>query len=82
VVKDGVPAGSVQRTLRSAGGELLESVNLFDVYRGPSLEEGSRSLAFRLRFCAMDHTLTDQEIGVLRSTCIEAAAKGYRARLR
>jgi len=82
VVKDGVPAGSVQRTLRSAGGELLESVSLFDVYRGPSLEEGSRSLAFRLRFCAMDHTLTDQEIGVLRSKCIEAAAKGYRARLR
>ena len=51
MVPDEVPAGRVEATLAGAGGELLESVELFDVYRGESLGEGARSLAFRLRFC-------------------------------
>ncbi len=82
VVEEAVPAGSVERTLRRAGGELLESVGLFDVYRGPSVDEGSRSLAFRLRFSALDRTLTDDEMGRLRSACIDAVVTAHRARLR
>ena len=82
VVEDTVPAGSVERTLRRAGGDLLESVVLFDVYRGPSVDEGSRSLAFRLRFSALDRTLTDEEMGQLRQACIDAVAAAHRARLR
>jgi phenylalanyl-tRNA synthetase beta chain len=82
VVADEVPAGSVEHTLRRAGGDELESVGLFDVYRGPSVEVGSRSLAYRLRFCALDRTLTDEEIGTLRTTCIEAVESEHRAELR
>ncbi len=82
VVRDEVPAGSVERTLRDAGGDLLESVELFDVYRGASLAEGARSLAFHLRFCALDRTLTDEEVGVLRAGCIEAVAGEHQASLR
>ncbi len=82
VVPDAVPAGSVEQTLRQTGGELLEAVELFDVYRGASLPEGSRSLAFHLRFCALDRTLTDEEIGGLRARCIEAVEGQYRASLR
>ena len=52
--------------LRIAGGDLLESVHLFDVYRGTGIDEGARSLAYRLRFCADDRTLTDDEVGGLR----------------
>jgi phenylalanyl-tRNA synthetase beta chain len=82
VVADGVPAGSVERTLRDAGGDELESVGLFDVYRGPSVEAGSRSLAYRLRFCALDRTLTDEEIGTLRNACIDAVESEHQATLR
>jgi phenylalanyl-tRNA synthetase beta chain len=60
----------------------LEAVELFDVYRGASLPEGSRSLAFHLRFCALDRTLTDEEIGRLRARCIETVEGQYRASLR
>ena len=74
VADDHVPAGRVGRVLAAAGGELLESVVLFDVFRGESIGEGRRSLAFRLRFCALDRTLTDAEVGSLRQACIEAAA--------
>jgi phenylalanyl-tRNA synthetase beta chain len=82
VVKDSIPAGSVERTLRKAGGDLLESIELFAVYRGPSVADGARSLAFRLRFCALDRTLTDQEVGALRAQSIAAAVRAHRAELR
>jgi phenylalanyl-tRNA synthetase beta chain len=82
VVPDDVPAGMVEATLIAAGGELLESVQLFDVYRGDSLAGGSRSLAYRLRFCALDRTLTDEEIGGLRAACIVSVEQSRRATLR
>ncbi len=82
VVEDRHPADAVADALRTAGGDLLESVTLFDVYRGPGIPEGARSLAYRLRFCAPDRTLTDEEVGVLRARCIEAVEEQFGAALR
>jgi phenylalanyl-tRNA synthetase beta chain len=50
-------------------------VELFDVYRGPGVKDGSRSLAFRLRLQKQGGTLTDSEIGDIRDKCIAAAQK-------
>jgi phenylalanyl-tRNA synthetase beta chain len=82
VVEDQHPADAVADELGNAGGDLLESVRLFDVYRGTGIQDGSRSLAYRLRFCADDRTLTDEEVGGLRAGCIEAVAKEFGAVLR
>jgi phenylalanyl-tRNA synthetase beta chain len=82
VADDAVAAARLQDVLRKAGTDLCESVELFDVYRGPGLEEGTRSLAFRLRFCALDHTLTDAELADLRQRCIEAVQASLPATLR
>ena len=79
VVEDRHPADVVAEALREAGDELLESVHLFDVYRGAGIEEGARSLAYRLRFCADDRTLTDEEVGGLRTRCIEAVTQEFGA---
>ncbi len=82
VVADQVPAASVEAALAEAAGELCESVELFDVYRGAGVGEGSRSLAYRLRFCALDRTLTDGEVAELRAQCIRAVESRFRAKLR
>ena len=82
VVGDEHPADAVAGALRAAGGELLESVHLFDVYRGTGIDVGARSLAYRLRFCADDRTLTDEEVGGLRSACIDAVTQEFGAVLR
>jgi len=82
VVPESVPAGSVVATLKRAGGDLLESVSLFDVYRGDSVPEGTRSLAYHLRFCALNRTLTDDEVGVERARCIEVVESAFGASLR
>ncbi len=81
-VDESTPAAAVEATLRDAAGPLLEGLRLFDVYRGPALAEGRRSLAYRLRFCALDHTLTDDEVAEARRRCIEAVEAGHPARLR
>jgi phenylalanyl-tRNA synthetase beta chain len=81
-VPDDVPAAAVERTLRDAGGELLEDVRLFDVYRGQGIDAGERSVAFRLRFCAQDRTLTDAEVGEIRARAIQAVESTHRAQLR
>jgi phenylalanyl-tRNA synthetase beta chain len=82
VVDDATPAGSVEETLATTGGDLLVDLALFDVYRGVGVPRGRRSLAFRLRFCALDHTLTDEEVGEVRQRCIEAVESEHPAALR
>jgi phenylalanyl-tRNA synthetase beta chain len=82
VVDDHVPAGGVEAALGRAGGDLLERVWLFDVYRGPGVPSGARSLAYRLRFGALDHTLTEGEIGAARQRCIDAVTREFGATLR
>lgn len=81
-VPESVPAGAVERTLREAAGELLADLELFDVYRGPGLAEGTRSLAFRLRFQAPDRTLTDADVADLRRRGIDAVQRSHAATLR
>ena len=82
VVDEGLAAAAVLDVLRGAGGELLEDVWLFDVFRGPQLGAGRRSLAFRVRFSALDHTLVEDELAALRARCIEAVESSLPARLR
>jgi phenylalanyl-tRNA synthetase beta chain len=81
-VDEAIPAAAVEATLREAAGPLLDDLRLFDVYRGPGLAGGRRSLAYRLRFCALDRTLTDEEVAEARRRCIERVETGHRARLR
>jgi phenylalanyl-tRNA synthetase beta chain len=68
--------------LVAAGGELLEAVRLFDVFRSDALGEGKVSLAFALRFRSAERTLTDEEIGALRQACIAAVVRDHAAELR
>jgi phenylalanyl-tRNA synthetase beta chain len=76
VVPDGVPAEQVRAALADGAGELLESVRLFDVYTGPQVAEGHRSLALALRFRAHDHTLTAAETAAARDAAVaEATAR-------
>ncbi len=57
-----VSTSSVSDRIREVGGELLERVTVFDLYRGDGVAEGHRSLAFRLRLQSLDRTLRDKEV--------------------
>jgi phenylalanyl-tRNA synthetase beta chain len=75
IVDDEVPAAAVERALRAGAGPLLESIWLFDIYAGPQIGAGKKSLAYALRFRAPDRTLTDAEAAAARDTAVAAAAE-------
>jgi phenylalanyl-tRNA synthetase beta chain len=81
VVADETPAATVEAAVREGGAPLLESVEIFDVYRGEQVGAAEKSLALRLSFRAADRTLTDAEVGERRGA-IEAALAEIGGRLR
>jgi phenylalanyl-tRNA synthetase beta chain len=81
-VDDDVPAAAVEDAIRAAGGDLLWSVRLFDVYRGQGVADGKRSLAYTLRLQAADRTLTDADVASARQQIIDAVQTQLPAALR
>ncbi len=79
VVAESVPAAAVETALREGAGQLLESLRLFDVYTGPQVGDGMKSLAFAMRFRAPDRTLTEAEIGAARDAAVAVAAERHGA---
>ncbi len=79
VVDASVPAAAVEAALREGAGDLLESLRLFEVYTGPQIGEGRKSLNFALRFRAPDRTLTETETGAARDAAVAAAAEAVGA---
>lgn len=75
VLAEEVPAQRIDRAIRQGAGSLVVSVTLFDVFRGGSLETGTRSLAYRVRLQAPDRTLTESDISERREAIIAAVAK-------
>ncbi|GGL09182.1 phenylalanine--tRNA ligase subunit beta [Mangrovihabitans endophyticus] len=82
VVDAAVPAADVEAALGAGAGELLESVQLFDVYTAERLGAGKRSLAYKLTFRAADRTLTVEEAVAARDAAVAAAASRVGAALR
>jgi phenylalanyl-tRNA synthetase beta chain len=65
-VPEEADAARVRGAVIDGGGELLRSAEIFDLYRGEQVGEGSKSLALRLEFRAPDRTLTDEEVAERR----------------
>lgn len=62
VMPESVTAAAVSELIKGTAGETLESIALFDVYRGKGIEDGHKSLAFALMFRAAERTLQDAEV--------------------
>ncbi|MCT7951797.1 phenylalanine--tRNA ligase subunit beta [Ancylothrix sp. C2] len=77
-----VPVGDIERSICKAAGGLLESVELFDEYRGVNVPEGQRSLAFRLVYRVNDRTLTDTDVEPVQQKVRDALIKNFSVTLR
>ncbi len=82
VVDADVPAQAVIDAVADGAGELLEAVSLFDVYTGPQIGDGRKSLTLALRFRAADRTLTEDEASAARDAAVVAAAAAVGAEQR
>ena len=77
-----VTVADLQKAINKSGGKLLESVTLFDEYRGQGVPEGERSLAFRLVYRASDRNLTDKDIDPVHQKIRTTLEKTYKVSLR
>jgi len=87
IVPDPAPAADVAAALalgvaEAGAGPLLEDVRLFDVYTGEQAGQGSKSLAYTLRFRAPDRTLTADEVSAARDAAVAEANRRTGAVLR
>jgi len=72
LVPDGVSAADVDRAIRSAAGDLLEHLDVFDLYEGEGVDAGHRSVAWRLTLRHPERTLRDKEIEGRRAKILSA----------
>jgi len=82
VVPRAVAAAEVVAVVRAAGGPLLASAAVFDVYRGAQIGDDEVSLALRLAFRSPERTLTDDEVAERRAAIEAALAEHVGGRIR
>ncbi len=82
VVDESIPAAEVERVIREVGGRMLRKVVLFDVYKGPSIPAGKRSLAYSLTYQSDEKTLTDAEAAKVHNKIVQRLAAVFGAQLR
>ena len=82
VVDEAVPAGALTAAGREAAGEELREMRVFDVYRGPQVGEGRKSIAFRVAFQSSERTLSDDDAVRLRDRIVDVLARRFGASLR
>lgn len=82
VVKAEVPAEQLMAAMRSAAGEFLTQIRLFDVYQGKGVQEGCKSLAVGLTWQHPSRTLTDDEVSAATQAILTVLADNFAATLR
>jgi phenylalanyl-tRNA synthetase beta chain len=82
LVDDKVPADAILRAARAADKAMITAVSLFDLYQGPHLEAGKKSLAFQVTLQPTEKTLTDAEIEAISARIVEAVIKVSGGQLR
>ncbi|WP_104139479.1 phenylalanine--tRNA ligase subunit beta [Cryobacterium sp. Y62] len=82
VVSASVPAADLRSAVAEGAGDLLESIELVDDYRGAGVDPGQKSLTFALRFRGEERTLTAAEASAARLSGVALAADRFGAALR
>jgi phenylalanyl-tRNA synthetase beta chain len=82
VVKRSVSAGNLLKVIRENGGDLLQSVTLFDLYEGSHVADDEKSMAFSLVYFDPQRTLTDEEVDAVHQRIINACTEMCGAKLR
>jgi phenylalanyl-tRNA synthetase beta chain len=82
IVPEDVPAGDLIDAAHEAAGPELREMRVFDVYHGPQVGEGRKSLAFSVEFQSAERTLSDEDAAGLRQRIADALRERFDAELR
>jgi phenylalanyl-tRNA synthetase beta chain len=82
IVDETFRAGQILEEIRALGEPQIESVRLFDCYRGAPIPAGKKSLAYTIAYRALDRTLTDDEVNALHEAVIGRLGSRFRLEFR
>jgi len=82
VVDEDVPAQRVRELIQRAGGKFLVGAQLFDLYQGPQVPQGKKSLAYALTYRSLERTLTPDDVSRMRDRIIRALERELQGQLR
>mgnify|MGYP005773966875 FL=1 len=82
LVKDEVIVKDIESVIRKKGGKLLESMSLFDVYKGSQIADGYKSVAYSITFRAADRTLVDDDVNAVMNKILDGLKNDLGAELR
>ncbi|MCL2658111.1 MAG: phenylalanine--tRNA ligase subunit beta [Betaproteobacteria bacterium] len=82
VVKAAIPVAEILATFESVPLDIVQAIDIFDVYQGKGIAEESKSVAFRVRFQHTDRTLEDAEVDVAIATLVARVGERLGAQLR
>ena len=81
-VADDIPAQSLLQSMRAAASEIVDGIEIFDVYRGKGIESGKKGLAFRVLLQDTQKTLTDAQVDEAVEGLLGVLESEHGARLR
>lgn len=82
VVKENVHAGDIKAEIETLGAPLVKTVEAFDVYKGESIQEDEKSIAFNIHYQNPEKTLTDEEVDASFSNIVETINEKFSAYVR
>lgn len=82
LIKDEINVFEIEKIIKEKGGKLLESFELFDIYKGKQIDDGYKSVAYSIIFRAEDRTLTDEEVNSPMQKILKELEEKLNAKLR
>jgi phenylalanyl-tRNA synthetase beta chain len=82
IVPNNIPVSDAESAILHVDSHFIESVRLFDIYEGKPIPKGKKSLAFSIRYRAVDRTLTDEEVKGIHTNIIKRLQDTLNAELR
>lgn len=82
LVKDEVAVGEIEKVILRAGKELIESIKLFDVYKGKQIPDGTKSVAYSITYRSPEKTLKDTEVNEVHQRVVKVIQEKFEAQIR
>ncbi|MBK5253454.1 MAG: phenylalanine--tRNA ligase subunit beta [Peptostreptococcaceae bacterium] len=82
LVEENLEVAKIEETIREASTEILESLKMFDIYKGKQVADGKKSVAYSLTYRHKDKTLTDADVDKVHENILKALESKLNATLR
>ena len=75
ICNDDIPVAHLEKAIKKSVGSILETITLFDVYKGKQIEEGKKSVSFSITMRSSESTLTDEQTDAAMKRVLKALSE-------